>query len=201
MDYVDSFLIHSPPFSYLDGYQNDHYEILEQLKEEGKILAYGASIDTANEMNKLLTTTGSKVIEAFFNILHQDVRQSFELAQQKGAKIIAKIPLDSGWLGGNYDENSKFTDIRSRWSTEDVRVRAHLIDELREIVGEQYMLPDLAMAFCLSYDAISTVIPGNTRVDQLERNIKSVDLSLSDQIRLDLEAFYENKVKALQIPW
>lgn len=36
MDYVDSIIIHNPPMGYLDGTKNNHYEILEQLKEEAR---------------------------------------------------------------------------------------------------------------------------------------------------------------------
>ena len=59
VDYVDSLIIHNPPFKYLDGNKNDHYEILERLKEEGKIKAYGASLDSYEEMNLLLNTTNA----------------------------------------------------------------------------------------------------------------------------------------------
>ena len=71
VDYVDSLIIHNPPFEYLDGNKNDHYEILERLIDEGKIKDYGASIDTYQEMTLLMNTTNAKVIEAFFNILHK----------------------------------------------------------------------------------------------------------------------------------
>ena len=67
-DYVDSIIMHNPPCEYLDGNKTDHYEIFEKLKEEGKIKAYGASLDSYDEMKLLMETTGSKVIEAFFNI-------------------------------------------------------------------------------------------------------------------------------------
>lgn len=36
MDYVDTLMLHNPPYDYLDGNKNDHYAILEQLKDEGK---------------------------------------------------------------------------------------------------------------------------------------------------------------------
>ena len=48
----------------LDGNQNDHYEILERLQEEGKIKAYGASVDFEDEINTLLNTTNAKVIQS-----------------------------------------------------------------------------------------------------------------------------------------
>jgi aryl-alcohol dehydrogenase-like predicted oxidoreductase len=54
MEYVDSLIIHNPPFGYLDGNKNDHYEILEKLKDEGKIRGYGASLDTYKEIESLL---------------------------------------------------------------------------------------------------------------------------------------------------
>jgi aryl-alcohol dehydrogenase-like predicted oxidoreductase len=135
LDYVDALMMHSPPFEYLDGNKNDHYEVLEKLKEEGKIKAYGASLDTYQEVKCLLETTESKVVEVFFNILHQDAARAFHLAKEKQVGIIVKIPLDSGWLSGKYDENSVFTDIRKRWSTSDIKTRALLVDSIKEIFG------------------------------------------------------------------
>ena len=119
VDYVDSLIIHNPPFEYLDGNRCDHYEILETLKAEGKIKAYGASLDSYEEMKLLMDTTNSEVIEAFFNILHQDTANAFDLAIEKEVSIIAKIPFDSGWLTGKYDKNTVFDGIRARWSKED----------------------------------------------------------------------------------
>lgn len=50
VDYIDSLIIHKPPSEYYDGNKNDHYEILEKLVDEGKIKAYGASLDTYDDM-------------------------------------------------------------------------------------------------------------------------------------------------------
>lgn len=201
MDYVDSLLLHNPPTQYLDGNQNDHYEILERLKEEGKIRAYGASLDRSEEMNLLMETTQAEIIEALFNILHQDVAQSFDLAQKKGVGIIAKIPLDSGWLGGKYTKDSRFDDIRSRWTVGDIHLRASLVEELKEIIGPENILSEIALAFCLSFDAISTVITGNTRLEQLQSNIKSTKHSLPDDLVHRLVQFYKERVQPLALPW
>lgn len=130
-DYIDSVLLHNPPSDLLKSEDNAHYEILEQLKTEGKILAYGASLDTKDDMITFMNHTNGKVIEAFFNILHQDVRFAFDIAKEKGIKVIAKIPLDSGWLSGKYHKDSTFLGVRSRWTREDIMTRAELIDEIR----------------------------------------------------------------------
>jgi len=201
MDYVDSLIIHNPPFEYLDGTKNDHYEILEQLKEEGKIKAYGASLDTYKEIETLLQTTNSKVIEVFFNIFHQDAARAFDLAKEKKVGIIVKIPLDSGWLTGKYNENSVFNDVRKRWSTQEIRTRAALVNKVKTIIGPEANLAHTALSFCLAYDAVSTVIPGNTSLQQLKDNLSGITKPVSKQLVEQLETFYQQEVRSLNIPW
>lgn len=201
MEYVDSLIIHNPPFDVLDGTKNDHYEILEKLKDEGKIRAYGASLDTYDEVRMLLETTQSKVIEVFFNIFHQNVARAFALAKENEVGIIDKIPLDSGWLTGKYDENSVFDDVRKRWSRSDIKTRAMLVDRLRDIIGEDKSLAETAIAFCLAYDAVDTVIPGSSSQAQLAENLRSVNAPISAELRQKLEAFYNEEVSHLKLPW
>lgn len=201
VDYVDSLIIHNPPSLILDGNKNDHYELLERLVDEGKIKAYGASIDTSDDMKQLMNTTNAKVIEAFFNILHQDAAGAFDLALEKEAAIIVKIPLDSGWLSGKYNADSTFNDIRSRWSKKDIETRARLVDRVKEIMQVEDNLAKKAISFCLAYDAVSTVIPGNVSIDQLSNNVESINHSISKEVLEQLEHFYEKEVRQLQLPW
>jgi aryl-alcohol dehydrogenase-like predicted oxidoreductase len=201
VDYVDSIIIHSPPIEYLDGAKNDHYEIFERLIEEGKIKAYGASLDTYESMQLLMNTTNAGVIEAFFNILHQDSARAFDLAKEKGVGIIAKIPLDSGWLSGKYTAESVFQDIRKRWSKEDIQTRAQLVNRVKEIVHAEDDLAQKAISFCLGYDAVSTVIPGNVNIAQLKSNVESINNQMTKETIKKLENFYLNEVKPLELPW
>jgi aryl-alcohol dehydrogenase-like predicted oxidoreductase len=201
VDYVDSLIIHSPPIGYLDGNKNDHYQILERLMEEGKIKAYGASLDRYEEMSFLMNTTNAKVIEVFFNILHQDTSRAFGLAKEKQVGIIAKIPLDSGWLSGKYDAKSTFYDIRKRWSRQDIEHRAHLVNRVKEILNEKENLAQKAISFCLAYDAVSTVIPGNINIAQLTSNVESINNPVSIEQVEALEKFYQHEVKPLELPW
>ena len=201
VDYVDSLIIHNPPLEYLDGNKNDHYEILERLIEEGKIKAYGASLDTYEEMKLFMDTTNAKVIEAFFNILHQDTSLAFDMAIKKDVGIIIKIPLDSGWLSGKYNSESVFNDIRSRWSREDIQTRAHLVNRVKNILNVKDNLAQKAISFCLNYDAVSTVIPGNVNMAQLTNNVESINYPLSKKLIKKLEEFYLNEVKKCNLPW
>jgi aryl-alcohol dehydrogenase-like predicted oxidoreductase len=201
MDYVDSLIFHNPPYEYLDGHHNDHYEILEKLKNEGKIKAYGASLDTFKEMKLFMETTNGEVVEAFFNILHQDMARAFDAAKKNNVGIIVKIPLDSGWLSGKYHAASTFRDIRKRWSKDDIKTRAALVDGIKDIIGGEAILAQTALAFCLAYDAVITVIPGNASMAQLKSNLDSAEKPISKTLVRELEEFYQNEVKELNLPW
>lgn len=201
MDHVDSLILHNPPAALLDGGQCDHYEVFERLIDEGKIKAYGASLDTAADMRLLMHTTRSQVIEAFFNILHQDTAQAFDLAVEQEVAIIVKIPLDSGWLSGKYSSESTFQDIRSRWSKADIRTRARLVERVKSILNATDDLAQKAIAFCSGYTAVSTVIPGNASIAQMQQNVDSIGQAMPEELIGRLEQFYREEVMPLSIPW
>ena len=201
VDYLDSVIIHSPPTGFLDGNKNDHYAILERLQEEGKIKAYGASVDFEDEINLLMETTNAKVIQSFFNIFHQDCKGSFDLLKSKGATVIAKIPFDSGWLTGKYGADSQFTGVRDRWSREDIHTRARLLKRVKDMVAGHPSLISAALTFCTSFDAVSTVIPGAVSTEQLLANMEAIKHPLDAEVVAQLEAFYEEEVRALKLPW
>ncbi|MDF2541584.1 MAG: aldo/keto reductase [Herbinix sp.] len=200
-DYIDSVLLHNPPGDLLKAEGNAHYEIFERLKEEGKILAYGASLDTKEDMITFMNHTDGQVIEAFFNILHQDVRFAFDIAKQKGIKIIGKIPLDSGWLSGKYHKDSIFNGVRSRWSREDITTRALLVDRLRELPAKGQTLSQFALQYCIAYDEVITVIPGVTNISQLTMNLDALNYPIDQKTLQWLETFYEREVAPKKLVW
>lgn len=199
-DYLDSILLHNPPFEILTGV-TDHFDVLESLKQEGKIRAYGASVDSAREMDELIRNTGSQVIEVMFNIFHQEPRKAFKKAAEKNVGLIVKVPLDSGWLSGKYGENSIFTDIRSRWSREQLKKRAELLPVLKEMLEPGESLVQLALRYILNYQEVSTVIPGNKNLEQLIENLSASDKSISVEKAEKIEEIWEQKLQADPLGW
>ena len=59
----------------------------------------------------------------------------------------------------------------------------------------------MAISFCLAFDAVSTVIPGNTTITQLKRNLESANKPISRELVEKLKSFYKNEVKHLNLPW
>ncbi len=189
-DYLDVLLLHNPPFEIYNG-QDPIWEALEKARKAGKIRHYGASLDFAAEAEACLNNTGSDVFEIFFNILHQDIRKAFPLIREKEAGIIVKIPLDSGWLTGKYDSETRFEGIRSRWSIEDIARRAELVSRLGWLTKDGSDLACKAISYTLSYEEVSCVIPGIRTMEHLRGNIEAANCSISTEDRLRLEEFWE----------
>jgi len=188
--HVDVLLLHNPPGEIYEG-THPIWDTLERARGAGKIRHYGASLDFASEAEACLTNTGSEVLEVFFNILHQDVRRAFPVVREKGAGLIGKIPLDSGWLTGKYDVKSRFDGVRSRWSEADIRRRAELVSKLDWLTADGSPLACKAIAYVLSYDEIGCVIPGIRALEHLNSNIEAARCTITARERERLESFWE----------
>mgnify|MGYP002849610768 FL=1 len=58
-----------------------------------------------------------------------------------------------------------------------------------------------ALSFCSAFDAVSTVIPGAVSEEQIRGNIASMQQGLDASTKAALEAFYEQEVRPLGLPW
>lgn len=198
-DYLDSLVLHNPGYDILEG-KTLHVQELKRLKEEGIIRAYGVSIDTYEEMETVLNHIDVDVIEVLFNIFFQDVARLFDRAKKKGISIIAKVPLDSGWLTGKYDEFSEFDGIRMRWDDETIKRRAELVSKLKKITHAEDITKH-AIAFILSYPQVTAVIPGMRHIDQLDDHIKHAQYQLDPDMKKKMIELYESEIKDHPLPW
>ena len=201
-DYLDIFLLHSPPPECQDG-SHPIWEAMRKAQQQGKIRFYGASLDYASQISTCLDTADGQVVEALFNILHQDARRAFDLAKRKDVGLIAKVPLDSGWLCGTYTAQSRFAGVRSRWSAAEIRQRAELVNQLSWLIEDGTPLSQKALAFVLSYPAIASVIPGARSHAQLRTNLAVAGHRLTQAERHKLEVFWDTFTQrgANLLPW
>ena len=201
-DHVDVLLLHNPPLDLLDGGRAaELYAELEALQREGKLRAFGASLDTREELRTLVATTTSGAAEVLFNVFHQQARPAFGEAARRGVGLIAKVPLDSGWLGGRYDERSRFGGVRERWSPEVVARRAALVQRVRALLPPELPLARAALSFVLAHREIATVIPGAKTPAQLEANLAAASSPLPDDLVAALHALWTAELADDPLPW
>jgi aryl-alcohol dehydrogenase-like predicted oxidoreductase len=200
-DHVDILLLHNPPRQLMDGHITDQYAELEKLKGEGKLRAYGISLDWRVELEMMMNTTQSQAAEVFFNAFYQEPLPAFARAQKQGVGLIIKVPLDSGWLSGRYHANSKFEDIRKRWSAEVIARRGTLVEKFAELVPPGTSMAHAALQYCLAQPQVSTLIPGAKTVQQALDNFAAANQKLGREVVQSMQALWDNEIAANPLPW
>ncbi|MFC5529844.1 aldo/keto reductase [Cohnella yongneupensis] len=199
-DYLDSILLHNPPFDDLDG-KHGHFEALEALRQEGKIISYGASVDSSKEMLELIEKTNVGTIETMFNVFYQETATAFKRAAERNIALIVKIPLDSGWLSGKYNAESTFEGVRKRWSPDVIRKRGELVERIKFVTDAETTMTMAALRFILAYPEVSTVIPGVRNTAQLIENAAAGDRPMPEEHVRKLQELWDNEIKHLNLGW
>jgi aryl-alcohol dehydrogenase-like predicted oxidoreductase len=200
-DYLDIVLMHNPPREMMDGRLASQYDEFEKLKAEGSIRAYGVSLDWREEAELVVDTTQSQALEIFFNALYQEPLPAFQKAQDHGAGIIIKVPLDSGWLSGRYRTGHNFEDIRKRWPPEVVERRSELVEQFAKLIPQGTSLTQAALQFILAQPQVSTIIPGAKSVGQALDNFAAADQRLSPDVIQAIYDLWKREIESEPLPW
>ena len=152
-------------------------EGIEAMKSEGKIRAFGVSINDHQPSNaiKLIESGAVDTVQVIYNVFDQSPEDELlDACAEHGIGVLARVPFDEGSLTGAIGPDSEFPegDFRNRYfggdrrQQVDERVRA-ILDELG-ISREE--LPEVALRYILSHPAVSAAIPGMRSVRNVERN-------------------------------
>jgi len=201
-DHVDVLLLHNPPPELLDRAQAAELHAgLEALRAEGKIRVFGASVDWREELHTLTTCSRSGAAEVLFNAFHQEPQPAFAAAAARGLGLIAKVPLDSGWLSGRYDGHSRFDGIRARWTPAVIARRGALVAKLQALLPPGLPLAQAALRFVLAQPEVSTVIPGAKSCAQLEANLAAAAAPLPPAVVAAIQALWSADIASDPLPW
>jgi aryl-alcohol dehydrogenase-like predicted oxidoreductase len=163
--------------------QGDWLEVVQQLKSEGKIGAFGISINDHEPDNalKLIATGVVDTVQVIYNIFDQSPQDAlWDACRRHQVGVIVRVPFDEGGLTGRITPETEFPegDFRQSYFKDDrktavyERVRA-LAEELEVAVAE---IPQIALRFALAPEVVSTVIPGMRTLENVERNCHVSDL-------------------------
>jgi aryl-alcohol dehydrogenase-like predicted oxidoreductase len=192
-DWVDLLQLHNPTQAALAD--PELWETLRKLKQEGKIRAYGASVQSPRDAIKAIENGDVDTVQVVFNVIDQDARAFFETARAHNVGVIARVPLASGFLSGKYSHDHKFhrTDWRARLGEPRRRLmlrRAAALDPVVEGLGSTRA--QAAIAFVLSYPDVAVTIPGVKTPEQADENASaSRHAPLSPEHRQHLEQAFE----------
>ena len=185
MDYVDLLFCHRPdPSTPIE----ETVRAMDFLIKSGLVFYWGTSewsaqdIEKAHHIAKEVHAIPPAMEQPQYNFFHRDKveREYLPLYQKYGMGTTTWSPLDFGILTGKYNQgippNSRLEshpDMQSYLTEEKIeKVKA-----LTSIAHELNCTPaQLAIAWCLKNQYVSSVILGVTNPDQLQENLQAVHI-------------------------
>jgi aryl-alcohol dehydrogenase-like predicted oxidoreductase len=211
MDALDLVQLHCPPTPVY--YTPEVFEVLDEMKAQGKIRHYGVSVEKVEEALKAIEYPGVESVQIIFNVFRQRPADLFfARAKQRDVGILARLPLSSGMLTGKMTPQSQFAadDHRSfnrdgtafdkgeTFSGVDYLTQLQAVDELRPLVPPGMTMAQFALRWILMHDAVSCAIPGAKRPDQVEDNCAASSLPpISDETMQKVREVYEARIRPL----
>jgi aryl-alcohol dehydrogenase-like predicted oxidoreductase len=149
----------------------------EDLKKSGKVRFVGVSINDHQPDSALEIINSGLIdtVQVIYNIFDQTPENRlFPLCREKNIGVIARVPFDEGGLTGRITEDTKFAegDFRDGYFKGDRKQQvASRVEAMCDELGVRTeSLPALALRFCLTDPAVSTVIPGMRSISSVDAN-------------------------------
>lgn len=169
------------------------------LIREGKILGWGQSQSTEEEIRRAHAVTPLTAIESEYSIMERMVeKEVIPTCEELGIGFVAFSPLANGFLSGKYTADTTYTgaDIRrviTRFSRENVLANQPLLDVLTDVAHQKGATPaQISLAWMLHKKAFIVPIPGSRRPERIQENLGAADVELTDAEFNQIEAELAN---------
>ncbi len=207
LEKLDLVLLHCPP---TPVFQKDEvFAIMDKMKKSGKIANYGVSIEKVSEGLDAMKYDIS-AIEVIYNMFRmKPEKELFPAAKANNVGILARVPLASGILTGKFRKDTTFGpkdhrtfnrngesfDKGETFSGVDYATGIEAAEELKKLFGTEELAP-IAIRWILMNDAVSTVIPGASRMEQVLSNVKAAEVpALTEEQMAGVRAIYDRYIK------
>jgi aryl-alcohol dehydrogenase-like predicted oxidoreductase len=188
VDYIDLYQIHS--YDPLTPFE-ETISALDNLVQSGKVRYIGASNLAAWQLMKALdyshynNTSKFVSLQAYYTIAGRDLeRELVPLILDQKIGLMVWSPLAGGLLSGKYNRD-KMKDAEGRRANFDFPpVNKDRVFDIVDILHpmaktKNTSVAGLAIAWLLQQPAVTTVIIGANKMEQLEDNLKSVELKFT----------------------
>lgn len=198
-----------PPEVLQSGEIFDH---LRELTREGKIRGFGVSVESMEEAHICLCQPGLVSLQIIFNIFRQKpIHALFALAKQQHVALLIRLPLASGLLGGkmtaqttfpaddhrNFNRDGQRFNVGETFAGLPFEKGVELTEKLKALVPPGMTLPEMALRWCLDFEAVSALIPGAKNPAQARANAAvSSRPPLDPLLHAHLAEFYTQEVAA-----
>jgi aryl-alcohol dehydrogenase-like predicted oxidoreductase len=194
-DYIDLYQVHRfDPLTALE----DTLRALDDLVRSGKVRYIGCSNFAAWQLMKALAISRDQQLErfrctqSFYSLAGRELeREMIPLLKDQGLGLLVWSPLAGGFLSGKFTRNGGDAAARRAsfdFPPVDKEKGFGILDVLTEVAGRHGVtVAQIALAWILAQDSVTSVIIGARKLAQLEDNMKAVDvvLTVDDRKALD----------------
>ena len=174
--------------------QDEWKETISKLTKEGKVKAWGVSVNRWEPNNCLETIKTDLIdtVQVIYNIFDQAPEDLLlPLCREKNIAVIARVPFDEGTLTGTFTKATTFPedDWRSKYFVpENLNSSVDHADALKPLIPSEMTMAQMALKFILANPDISTVIPGMRRIKNVDMNMGcSEDMPLDSSLLSELK--------------
>lgn len=195
-DYIDLYQIHGfDPFVPLE----ETLRALDDIVRNGKVRYIGCSNLAAWQLMKALSYSDHRELakfvslQAYYTIAGRDLeREIIPLLLDQQVGLMVWSPLAGGLLSGKYGRDQEspegsrrvdfdFPPVNREWAYD-------IIDVMRPMAETKNIsVARLALAWLLHQPAVTSVIIGAKKMEQLEDNLRAVDVTMTEDERQQLD--------------
>ena len=209
VDTIDLVQLHCPP---TDVYRRERtYDDLDTLVAEGRIAAYGVSVETVEEALLAIARPHVATLQIILNVFRRKpLEEVLPAAREAGVGIIARVPLASGLLSGKYDEHTTFAasdhrtynrkgeafDVGETFAGVPFEVGVVAAREVASFTPAGATTAQLALRWIVDQPGVSVVIPGARSPEQARGNAEAAELPPLDHETLSgLQRIYDESIR------
>ncbi len=209
VDSLDLVQLHCPPA--LVFADDRVFDALDTLVEEGRVAAYGVSVETVEQALVAISRPGIASVQIILNVFRRKpLEQLLPAAAAADVGVIARVPLASGLLSGKYDESTKFAaddhrnynrdgkafDVGETFSGVPYEVGVAAAREVATWTPRGESTAQLALRWVIDQAGVTTVIPGARNAEQARSNAAAASTSpLSSTVLAALAEVYDRHIR------
>ena len=209
LETLDLIQLHCPPNEVY--YRPEIFELFDRLKEQGKILNLGVSVEKVEQGLKAIEYSNVTTVQIIFNIFRQRPAELFfKEAARRNVGVIVRVPLASGLLTGkytkattfaagdhrNFNRNGEAFDKGETFSGIDYETGLQAVAELKALFPNMDNLAPVALKWILRHPEVSCIIPGASKVAQVTSNLSTFELPNFSFTQLKgMQGIYEKHIK------
>lgn len=159
-----------------------------ELIKEGKILGWGQSQATEQEIRRAHAITPLMAIQSEYSIMERMFEKDvIPTCEELNIGFVPFSPLASGFLSGKIDANAQYVgdDVRrviTRFDKDNMKANQPLLDLIKRFAEAKGATPaQISLAWMLHKKDFIVPIPGSRKPERIQENLGAADVELTEE--------------------